>query len=72
MKYHGTRGIPGGKVSELVAPLTTAANLSTTADGDVESVTVNPKTEELALADASIVSNITEGRSPQRRYSSLV
>ena len=49
------------EVSELVAPLTTAVNLPTTADGVVESVTGIPKTEESALANASIVSNITEG-----------
>lgn len=48
-------------VSELVAPLTTAAILSTTAEGDVESVTGNPKSEEMALSNATIVSNITEG-----------
>ena len=47
-------------VSELVAPLITAANVSTTADGDVQSVTGNPKTEELALANAIIVPNISE------------
>lgn len=48
-------------VSELVAPLTTTVNLSTTADGDVESMTGKAKTEELALVNAIIVSNINEG-----------